>query len=146
MSACQIHLSYYSNPILSGQFSNFCPVTLTSIQDGHLQWTYCSFNIDPMGKNVLKSSPLKPVSQFKANMGRMVLRWSTFKIMSCDPDPHPRWQPLCYNYVCWRQPFWTEIGITEHNFGSWPPKYHRWHVCYIGLLVSEEKILKHFFP
>ena len=23
---------------------------------------------------------------------------------------------------------------------------HRWHVCYIGLLVSEEKILKHFFP
>ena len=43
-------------------------------------------------------------------------------------------------------PFWTEIGITEHNFGSWPPKDHRWHVCYIGLLISEEKILKHFFP
>jgi hypothetical protein len=28
---------------------------------------------DPMGKNVLKSSPLKPVSQFKANMAWMVL-------------------------------------------------------------------------
>ena len=26
------------------------------------------------------------------------------------------------------------------------PKDHRWHVCYIGWLVSEEKILKHFFP
>jgi hypothetical protein len=35
-------------------------------------------------------------------------------------------------------------GITEHNFGSWPPKDHRWHVCYIGLLVSEEKILNIF--
>jgi hypothetical protein len=31
------------------------------------------------------------VSQFKANMAWMVLRWSTFKIMSCDPDLHPRW-------------------------------------------------------
>ena len=41
-------------------------------------------------------------------------------------------------------PFWKEIGVTEHNFGSWPPKDHRWHVCYIGWLVSEEKILKHF--
>ena len=36
--------------------------------------------------------------------------------------------------------------VTEHNFGSWPPKDHRWHVCYISWLVSEEKILKHFFP
>ena len=49
------------------------------------------------------------------------------------------------NYVCWRWPFWTEIGVTEHNFGSWPPNDHRWHVCYIGRLVSEDKILKHFF-
>jgi hypothetical protein len=27
-----------------------------------------SFNIGPYGKNVLKKIPLKPVSQFKANM------------------------------------------------------------------------------
>jgi hypothetical protein len=36
---------------LSGQFSKLCPVTLTSIQDGHLQQTYCSFNIDKQ-KNI----------------------------------------------------------------------------------------------
>ena len=23
-------------------------------------------------------------------------------------------------YVRWRWPFWTDIGVTEHNFGSWP--------------------------
>jgi hypothetical protein len=39
---------------LSGQFSKLCPVTLTSIQDGRLQRTYCSFNIGPYGKNVSK--------------------------------------------------------------------------------------------
>ena len=26
-------------------------------------------------------------------MAWMVLRWSTFKIMCCDPDLHPRWLP-----------------------------------------------------
>jgi hypothetical protein len=31
-----------------------CPVTLTSIQDGHLQQTYCSFNIGPYGKKCFK--------------------------------------------------------------------------------------------
>jgi hypothetical protein len=40
----------------------------------------------------------------------------------------------------------TEIGVTEHIFGIWPPKDNRWYVCYIGRLVSEEKILKHLFP
>jgi hypothetical protein len=33
------------------------------------------------------------VSQFKANMAWMVLRWSIFKIVSGDPDLHPRWPP-----------------------------------------------------
>jgi hypothetical protein len=42
------------HPMLSGQFSKLCPVTLTSIQDGHLQQTYCSFNIGPYGKKCLK--------------------------------------------------------------------------------------------
>ena len=44
------------------------------------------------------------------------------------------------------------VAILDRNrghrtqFWHWPPKDHRWHVCYIGWLVSEEKILKHFFP
>jgi hypothetical protein len=38
---------------LSGQFSKLCPVTLTSIQDGRLQRTYCSFNIGPYGKKCM---------------------------------------------------------------------------------------------
>jgi hypothetical protein len=38
-----------------------CPVTLTSIQDGRLQWTL-------WGKNVLKSSPLKPVGQYQRRL------------------------------------------------------------------------------
>jgi hypothetical protein len=37
--------------------------------------------------------PLKPVGQFKANMAWMVLKWSTFKIISSDPNLHPRWPP-----------------------------------------------------
>jgi hypothetical protein len=52
-----------------------------------------SFNIGPYGKYVQKSSPLKPVSQFKANMAWMVLKWSFFKIVSGDPDLHSKWSP-----------------------------------------------------
>jgi hypothetical protein len=37
-----------------------------------------SFNIGPYGKNVLKSSPLKPVSQFKANMARTIHAMLTY--------------------------------------------------------------------
>ena len=59
------------------------PSKMTAIS-GH------SFNIGPYGKYILKSSPLKPVSQFKA---WMVLKWSIFKIVSGDPDLHPRWPP-----------------------------------------------------
>jgi hypothetical protein len=52
-----------------------------------------SFNVGPYGKNVLEFFPLKPVSQIKANMAWMVLKWSIFKIVSGDPDLHPRWPP-----------------------------------------------------
>ena len=52
-----------------------------------------SFNIGPNGEIVYKFSPLKPVSQFKANMAWMVLGWYTFKIVSDDHDLHPRWLP-----------------------------------------------------
>jgi hypothetical protein len=46
-----------------------------------------------MGNMFKKSSSLKPVSQFKANMAWMVLKWSIFRIVSSDPDLHPRWPP-----------------------------------------------------
>jgi hypothetical protein len=39
-----------------------------------------SFNIGPYGKYVYKSSPLKPVSQFKANMAWMVLKGQFSKL------------------------------------------------------------------
>jgi len=55
-----------------------------------------SVNIGPYGKHFLKFVPLKPVSQFKANMAWMFLAiWVvyTFKIVSGDNDFHPRWLP-----------------------------------------------------
>jgi hypothetical protein len=42
--------------------------------------TQLNFNMGPYVKNVLKSSPLKPVSQFKANKAWMVLKWSIFHL------------------------------------------------------------------
>jgi hypothetical protein len=39
-----------------------------------------------------------------------------------------------------------EVVVNGHIFESIPPKDHPRNVCYIGLLVSEEKILKHFSP
>jgi hypothetical protein len=53
-----------------------------SAEGGHLGWRSGS-----------PSSALKPVSQFKANMAWMVLKWSIFQIVSGDPDLHPRWPP-----------------------------------------------------
>ena len=45
-----------------------------------------------MGKNVLKSSPLKLVSQY-SKMSSMVLGWSTSKIVFSDPDLGSKWPP-----------------------------------------------------
>ena len=59
-----------------------------SDHDLHPRWPPSAEDL--MGKNVLKSSPLKPVSQFKANMAWIVLKWSIFKIVSSDPDLHQR--------------------------------------------------------
>jgi hypothetical protein len=52
-----------------------------------------SFIMGPYRENVKKKIPLKPVGQFKANMAWMVFKWSMFKIVSSDPDLHPRWPP-----------------------------------------------------
>jgi hypothetical protein len=68
-----------------------------SADGGHLGWRSGSHDI------ILKVDHLrtihaifalnKPVSQFKANMAWMVLKWSIFKIVSGDPDLHSRWPP-----------------------------------------------------
>jgi hypothetical protein len=51
-----------------------------SADGGHLGWRFGSLDI------ILKV-------EFKANMAWMVLKWSIFKIVSSDPDLHPRWPP-----------------------------------------------------
>jgi hypothetical protein len=38
---------------------------------------------------------------FKANMAWMVLNWSIFKIVSGDPDLHPRWLPAADIVLTW---------------------------------------------
>jgi hypothetical protein len=54
-----------------------------SAEGGHLGWR--SGSPDTILKIV--------VGQFKANMAWMVLKRSIFKIVSSDPDLHPRWPP-----------------------------------------------------
>jgi hypothetical protein len=49
-----------------------------------------------------KSSPLKPVSQFKANMAWMVLMWSIFRIVYNDPELHPRWLSADGGHLGWK--------------------------------------------
>jgi hypothetical protein len=46
-------------------------VTLITVQNGRRHGH--SFNIEPYGEIAKKSSPLKPVSQFKVNMAWMIL-------------------------------------------------------------------------
>jgi hypothetical protein len=40
-----------------------------------------------------KSSPLKLLSQSQPSFAEMILGWPTSKIVSGDPDFHPRWPP-----------------------------------------------------
>ena len=60
-----------------------------------------SFNMGPYGESILKSSPQKPVSQFKANIAWMVLGWWTFKIVSGESDLGPRWPPSADIVLIW---------------------------------------------
>jgi len=52
-----------------------------------------SFNIGPYGNNNEKSSRLKLPGQLGPNFDGMVLRWSSFRIVSLRPEVHPRWPP-----------------------------------------------------
>jgi hypothetical protein len=45
-------------------------------------------------KSLKKLSPLKLLGQLGPNYGGMVFRWSSFRIVSDDPDCQPRWPPL----------------------------------------------------
>jgi hypothetical protein len=74
-------------------------------------------------------------------MSTMILRWSTSKIVFSDPDLGPKWTM----YVCWRWPFWMEVGVTGHNFESWPPKDHSCHVCFILTYWFQRRRLLNIF-
>jgi hypothetical protein len=50
--------------IIGRSSTNFCFLCRSEIQDGHLQQTYCSFNIGPYGKKCFKifsSETSKPI-------------------------------------------------------------------------------------
>jgi hypothetical protein len=64
-------------------------VKIKSSHGGHLEFT-----ISKRFTNLVQDHPMIiPAKQFKANMAWMVLKWSIFKIVSSDPDFHPRWPP-----------------------------------------------------
>ena len=66
----------------------------------------CNFEVNPIThfgvialfssvcKLFQKSSPLKPLDQFKPNLARIILRGFPLKIMSDNHVRHPRWPPL----------------------------------------------------
>jgi hypothetical protein len=111
MSACRIHLRYYSNPI------RFCVKTL-SAHGSHFGWR--SWSPDTILK-VYYSRTMHAMFALKNNfpIGFYV------KTMAADGG---------------------HFGPRSGLLNTILEVDHRWHVCYIGLLVSEEKILKRFFP
>jgi hypothetical protein len=69
----------------------------------------------------------------------MVLKWSIFKIVSSDPDLHPRWPPSAW------QPSWMEVVVTGHNFESILPKDHPCHVCFkLADWFQKRRLLNNF--
>ena len=60
-------------------------------QDGRHSQTL--FNIGPYRKFILKSSRLELLAQLEPNFGGLVLRWSSFRIITDDPTRQPRWPP-----------------------------------------------------
>jgi hypothetical protein len=58
---------------VDGPLPKLCPVIPTSNQDGHQ-----AKNRKKGGWNLIKSSPLKLLSQSQQNLAEMILRWSPF--------------------------------------------------------------------
>ena len=76
---------------LGGPLTELYPMTLPANQDGRHSRTL--FNIGPYGKFVKKSSCLELLAQFEPDLAEMVLRWSSYRIVSDDPACQPRWPP-----------------------------------------------------
>jgi hypothetical protein len=99
---------------LGGQLSNLCPVTLTSIQDGHLQQTYCSLRqkqkscIWPSNEHFCQvwfksvlwfqkkrwkcEIPIRSYVKLSQVMG-MIIGWSCTKIVNRLLIGNSRWPP-----------------------------------------------------
>jgi hypothetical protein len=73
---------------LDGPLPKFCPVILTSNQDGRQ-----AKNRKRGDEIKKKSSPLKLQSQSQPNFAEMILGWSPSKIVSGISDLRPRWLP-----------------------------------------------------
>ena len=69
---------------LGGPLSELYPMTQPANQDGRHSRTL--FNIGPYGIFVKKSSCLELLAQFEPDLAEMVLRWSSYRIVS---DDHP---------------------------------------------------------
>jgi hypothetical protein len=80
--------------------------TLTSIQDGHLQQTYCSFNIGPYGKKCLKSSPLKLVSQYSKHVIDGPSSWMEVRVTGHNFENWPLKDHPCH--VCFKLAYWFQ--------------------------------------
>jgi hypothetical protein len=73
-------------------------------------------------KNFQKSSPLKPLGQFKPNLAWIILRGFPLKFMSDSHTLHPRWPPLLkieissngQNYFILRQNV-PKFELYKHN-------------------------------
>ena len=72
---------------LVGPLSELYLMTPPVNQDGRHSRTL--FNIGPYGKFVKKSSWLELLAQFEPDLAEMVLRWSSYRIVSDDPACQP---------------------------------------------------------
>jgi hypothetical protein len=57
-------------------------------------------------------------------MAWMVLKWSTFKIISSDPNCHPRWPPsadIVLTHVCFKLAYWLQrkFFLNIFSIGSY---------------------------
>jgi hypothetical protein len=74
-------------------------------------------NKQNLKKNQKKN--LQPVSQFKANMAWMVLKWCKNMAIYGKVKRHLFKNVRSMDILCaWTMPSWMEVGVTGHNFES----------------------------
>ena len=76
---------------LDGSLPKMCPTVRPFDQDGPHSRT--QLNIGPYGKFTKKSSCLEPVAQLEPNFDKIVIGWSSSKIVSGSHTLPPRWPP-----------------------------------------------------